>query len=154
MTRTISAIGGYAVFIVFSAYAAFCLSACSGIKSVKENETARKVEFETGWGVQIAGLRLSASGYMLDFRFKVIDPEKARYILDRKNKAMLIDEETGAKFIVPSSPKIGSLRQTAMQPRSGITYFMFFANPGKFIKSGKKVTVVIGDFRAVNLTVE
>jgi hypothetical protein len=34
------------------------------------------------------------------------------------------------------------------------TYFALFANPGRQIEAGDKVTVVIGDFRAEDLIVE
>jgi hypothetical protein len=58
--------------------------------------------------------------------------------------------------MVPSPPKIGPLRQTTRNsgPLAGKTYFIFFANPGKSIKAGDKVTVVIGDFKIENLAVQ
>ena len=55
---------------------------------------------------------------------------------------------------VPNTPKIGPLRQTATQMEAGKVYFMLFANSGRLVKAGSRVTVAIGDFRAENLTVE
>lgn len=108
---------------------------------------------EEKWGIQILSIHISAGGYMLDFRYKVLDPQKAAPLFDRKNKPVLVHEKTGAKFAVPAPPKIGSLRQTR-PPVAGKHYFMIFANPGKYVKPGDKVTVTAGDFRAEGLTVE
>lgn len=105
------------------------------------------------WGIEIVALRESAAGYMLDFRYKVLDPAKAAPLFERKIKPYLIDEATGAKFQVPVPPKTGALR-TTYPPKAGRTYFMFFANPGKYIKPGSRVTVVVGDFRADGLIVQ
>ena len=105
------------------------------------------------WGVEIVGVWLSANGYMLDFRYHVTDSEKASPLFTWKVKPFLIDQASGAKFIVPNPPKVGSLRSTR-KPESDRNYFMLFANPGQFIKKGNKVTVVMGDFKAENLVVE
>jgi len=104
------------------------------------------------WGVEVESIRSTAAGYMLDFRYRVVDAEKARPLFKRQTKPYLIDQETGARLMVPSPAKTGPLRNSNL-PKAERTYFMFFANPGQFIKPGKKVSVVIGDFRAENLVV-
>jgi len=115
--------------------------------------SAPKPSLEEQWGVHVLGVHLSARGYMLDFRYRVLDPDKARPVFDRKIHPMLIDDASGAKMIVPDPPKIGSLRNTG-SPIAGKNYFVIFGNPGKFVKPGSRVTVVIGEFRAPNLVVE
>ncbi len=99
-------------------------------------------------------LRLSANGYMVDFRYKVLDPEKAATLGDPKAKPYIVDQATGAKLVVPRSPKVGPLRQSAENLTAGKVYFTMFSNTGKAVKAGSKVTVVIGDFKAENLVVE
>jgi hypothetical protein len=89
---------------------------------------------------------------MLDFRYHVTDAEKAKPLFDRHNRAMLLDQESGAKMLVPVPPKTGALRSTR-PPKGGRTYFMFFANPGQYIKPGRKVTVTIGEFEVKDLVV-
>lgn len=106
------------------------------------------------WGIEVSSLRLSAAGYMLDFRYRVTDPEKAAPFMDRSVKPCLIDQATGAKMYVPSPPKIGSLRQTSRNPKPGRTYFVLFANPGRFIKRGSAVTIAMGACKLRNLIVE
>jgi len=90
---------------------------------------------------------------MLDFRYRVIDPKKAGFMLNRKVKAHLIDQKTNRVVGIKDVPKIGKLRQNTPTPKAGRVYFMLFPNPG-IIKANSKVTIVVGDFRAENLTVK
>lgn len=108
---------------------------------------------EQQWGIRILRIALTAEGNMLDFRYRVIDAEKAAPLFSRQHKAYLVDEATGAKFLVPESPKVGALR-TTREPKPDRNYFIIFVNPGRYIKKGNKVTVVIGDFKAEHLVVE
>lgn len=110
-------------------------------------------ELESRWGVEFLAIRLSAEGYLLDFRYKVIDAEKAAPLFSREIKPYLLDQASGSVFGVPSSPKVGSLRQTR-PPVAGKNYFIMFANPDNYVKQGNKVSVVIGDLKIENLTVE
>jgi hypothetical protein len=41
-----------------------------------------------------------------------------------------------------------------VQPKADRQYVVLFSNLNKIVKRGNKVTVVIGDFKAENLTVE
>jgi len=50
---------------------------------------------EKTWGVKILGVRLSAAGHLLDFRYRVTDPEKAVPLFHRKTKPYLVDEASG-----------------------------------------------------------
>ena len=106
------------------------------------------------WGIEITSLRLSMHGRMVDFRYKVVDPQKAATLGDPKAKPYLLDQATGAKLVVPRSPKVGPLRQSAENLTAGKVYFTLFANHSKAVKAGSKVTVVVGDFRAENLVVQ
>ncbi len=112
---------------------------------------AASVEETTG--VEVVSLRRTAAGRMLDFRFRVIDPEKAAPLLSRGTPAYLFDPATGAKMPVPNT-KIGNMRQTTRKPEKGRIYFMFFDAAGQQVKSGDKITVVIGEHRFENLTVQ
>ena len=111
-------------------------------------------ELKRKWGIEIVAVRVSAAGYMVDFRYKVLDPRKAMPIARRKNKPYLIDQASKAKLLVPTTPKIGSLRQTAAKLTPGRVYGAMFSNPAQVVKAGSKVTVVIGECRIENLTVE
>jgi hypothetical protein len=115
--------------------------------------TSHGDEIETRWGIEIMSLRLSSAGYMIDFRYKVIDAEKAAPLFDRRVKPKLIDEASGMEMSVPTGPTTGQIRNSN-PPRAGKVYFMFFANPGRQIKSGSKVTIAIGEFKTGTLAIE
>jgi hypothetical protein len=111
-------------------------------------------QVEEAWGIQIRSLRRTAAGHMLDFRFKVLDPDKAAQLLRREDKPYLIHLSSGKKLAVPSMPKIGPLRPTAVKPEPNRVYFILFSNQGELVKKGNTVSIVIGDLRIENLTVE
>jgi hypothetical protein len=110
-------------------------------------------ELKQQWGIQVMSLRQSAAGYMLDFRYKVLDPVKAKKILDRTIKPQLIVSSSGNHLQVPAPSKIGPLRQSSREPRSDTTYFIFFANPGRQVQIGDKVSIQIGKLEIAGLKV-
>jgi hypothetical protein len=105
------------------------------------------------WGIEIMYVRQTAAGYMLEFRYKVVDAERAQALFERQVKPMLTHAETGAKLIVPTPAKTGALRNSN-PPKDGHTYWMFFANPGQLVKPGEHVNIEIGDFVVENLVVQ
>jgi hypothetical protein len=111
-------------------------------------------DLEAEWGIRVVSLRQTANGHLLDFRYRVVDPEKAKSLLRREDKPVLIDEASGKRFPVPQMPKIGALRQSSLAPEAGKVYFILFKNPFGLLKSGSKVTVVIGNFKAEHLVVD
>jgi hypothetical protein len=104
------------------------------------------------WGVEVMYVRQTAAGYMLEFRYRVLDAEKAKPLFERRTKPVLTDAETGAQLIVPTPAKTGALRNSN-PPIAGRVYWMFFANPGKLVQPGHHVSVDIGQFRAEDLVV-
>ena len=105
------------------------------------------------WGVEITSLRRTAHGHMLDFRYRVLNAEKAAALFVRKTKPSLIHQASGKALAVPNTAKLGPLRNSNI-PKAGRIYWMFFGNAGDLVKAGDKVTLVIGDFRAEDLVVE
>jgi hypothetical protein len=125
------------------------------MKTLEQEQNALEKE----WGIKMIGLRQTGGGYFLEFKVKVLDPEKAAPILQRKftPNPYAIAEKSNAKLAVPFTEKLGSLRssvRTANQIQIGRNYSTLFANPGKHVQSGDKVTVVFGDFKAEHMTVQ
>jgi hypothetical protein len=89
---------------------------------------------------------------MLDFRYRVLDKEKARPLFSSGLKPYLIEQRSGARFNVPVT-RVGQIRSVG-NPVEDRVYFIFFANPGGYVKRGDAVTVHLGDFLVENLTVE
>jgi len=105
------------------------------------------------FGIRIISLRPTALGRMLDLRFEVVDPEKAEPILDKKNKAFIVDAKSGKTLPVPVT-KSGSMRQTTLKPEAGRVYFILFTNPSGMVKEDSSVALVIGDFRKEGIKVD
>ena len=132
-------------------------SAQAVVKSTVPAEPARHPRHNTymkrQWGVEVLYVQQTAAGYMLEFRYKVLDPVKAAPLFDRQTKPMLTHVETGSKFVVPTPAKTGALRNSN-PPLEGHTYWMFFANPGKLVQPGEHVDIEIGEFKAEGLVVQ
>lgn len=105
------------------------------------------------WGIDNIIVRVTASGSLIRFSYRVVDAEKAALINDKSKNPYLIEEKLGLALQIPQMEKIGQLRQTA-KPENGREYWMAFSNKGKFIKPGSRVDIVIGSFRINNLGVE
>jgi hypothetical protein len=113
-------------------------------------------DVEATFGIKIEGLRLTAAGSMLDFRYRVLDAQKAAPLLNGKIQPYLLDEARSARLGVPDTPVLGRIRQTS---RNGVihtdrTYFVMFGNPGKAVQSGDKVSLLLGTVKITDVTVQ
>jgi hypothetical protein len=109
--------------------------------------------FEGVWGVDELRVKVAESGELIRFNYRVVDPQKATALNDKKAEPELLDPKAGVKLTVPQMEKVGKLRQSSA-PKPGLTYWMAFSNPTLAVKRGHRVDVVIGSFRATNLLVE
>jgi hypothetical protein len=135
------------------------LAACVHAPTARGDEQLDQVEpasIEASWGIKVEGLRLSAAGSMLDFRYRVLDATKAAPLLNGKTQVFLMDEAHGAKLGVPDTPVLGRIRQTARNGNifTDRTYFIMFGNPGKVLQSGDKVTLLLGQAKVSDLMVQ
>jgi hypothetical protein len=107
-------------------------------------------------GIRITALRLTAAGYMVDVRYRVTDPVRAKRLVERKSRELfLVDEATGMRLAVPNTPKLGTLRQRPTgELRTDRDYFVLFANPGRHLRQGDRVTLVAGATRIAHLALE
>ena len=102
------------------------------------------------FGIEFIDTRLSAAGSVVDLRYRVLDPDKAAPLLDRKIRPVLVHLESGRRYYVPQPPIVGALRQTTrgnQMPQPGRTYFMLFANPDRVLKTGDTLALFVGDQR-------
>jgi hypothetical protein len=136
-----------------SADAAPAPASAASRSGAAEWRTRHSLFYRRNWGVDIIGVKPVSSGYMLSFRYRILDPVKAKILNDRKSKAYLIDEATGTALSVPAMENIGELR-AGTTPQTDRIYFMIFGNPGKLVQSGAKVTIVAGAFRIEGLVVD
>jgi hypothetical protein len=113
-------------------------------------------EAEAKLGIQVKGLHLSAHGYVLDLRYRVVDKELAAPLLDRKKTVRLVDEAHGAKLGVPESPVIGAMRQTSRNyvVYTDRDYFILFVNPGRAVRTGDVLKLAVDDRTIAQVTVQ
>ena len=109
--------------------------------------------YEGVWGVGELRVKSAESGELIRFNYRVLDPEKAAALNNKKAEPQLFDPQAGVKLVVPQMEKVGKLRQEST-PKVGMTYWMAFSNPTQVVRRGHRVDVVIGSFRATNLIVE
>jgi hypothetical protein len=105
------------------------------------------------WGVDSLNVRAVESGELIRFSYRVLDGERAKPLNDKKQDPILLAPSAHVKLVVPSLEKVGQLRQSST-PESGKVYWMAFSNPGRVIKRGDHVNIVIGQFHANGLVVE
>ena len=56
---------------------------------------------------------------------------------------------------MPFSPKVGALRSTRRgEIHLDRDYSMLFGNPGRYLQQGSKITLVVGEQKIENLTVD
>src|SRR5437764_11099861 len=63
------------------------------------------------WGVDSLGVKWAESGEVLRFTYRVLDPNKAKALNDKKNEPALIDPQAGGNLVVPSLENAGTRRQ-------------------------------------------
>jgi hypothetical protein len=103
--------------------------------------------------IAIDAIHMTAAGSFIDLRYRVLDAAKATELLGPKVRPRLIDERTGSVMAVPTTAKLGSLRQTQGKQARDRTYFILFANNGS-VGPGSRVTAEIGSMVFKHLTVE
>jgi hypothetical protein len=108
---------------------------------------------EERFGIHFESLRLAAGGWMLDLRYRVLDPEKASRIVHRNMDPALVNPVTRIRLGVPTAPKVGRLRQAPAKLEAERVYFVLFANQGRAFASGDRVLVTMGEL-AETLTVQ
>lgn len=102
---------------------------------------ATPAQIEATWGIRVTQLVVTGDGGMVDFRFVVVDPEKAGPLMTTAKRPRLIVEDTGAA--------VDSLYHGGhggdLLP--GQTHFLLYNNTGGAIQSGVAVSVLLGDLR-------
>jgi hypothetical protein len=109
--------------------------------------------YKVVWGIDSLTVKWAESGELIRFSWRVLDPQRARVLNDKKAEPSLIAPRAGVSLVVPQMEKIGQLRQS-QTPEAGKSYWMAFSNAGRVVKRGDRVDVVIGPFRAENLVVD
>jgi hypothetical protein len=103
---------------------------------------------ETQYGIQILQLGLTASGGLVDFRFKVLDAAKAR--------VLLTNPANSPKLLAADMPPLMAPHNALRGARfaQGQVFYILFPNLRSTIKPGVEVTVAMGDARLGPVTAQ
>lgn len=94
---------------------------------------------EARWGIRVTQIGATADGGLVDFRFVVLDVDKAADMMaDVKNMPVLIAEDSNTA--VTSTAQMGDDHSLHV----GQTYFLLYRNAGGAIQPGTSVTVKFG----------
>lgn len=114
----------------------------------------KSIDMQEDWGIELVHMRLTAQGYMIEFRYKILDIDKALIMSDRKNFPYLQSLKSRAKLSVPYGPTVGFLKSNRRFIKKGKNYIAMFSNEGKHLNVGDKVKVQIKDQLSNELVVE
>jgi hypothetical protein len=112
-----------------------------------------EIYYKAYWGIDTLRVKATESGEIIRFSYRIVDADRSAVLNDKKIEPYLVDMQARVKLKVPSLEKVGQLRQSST-PVAGKAYWMAFSNPGRVVKPGDHVNVVIGQFRANGLIVE
>ena len=111
------------------------------VRSGTEAVSAKEFAAHTGIAVTLIGV--TAGGGMIEFRYQVVDPDKASLVLhDDTKRPVLVAEGSGATLAMVSRP-----HSHKAELQLGGTYFFLMANTRNALRDGTEVTVIIGDVR-------
>lgn len=75
--------------------------------------------YEAVWGIEAPSVKAVESGVILRFSYRVLDPEKAKLLSDKKLNPLLVSPEKRVQLVVPSMEKVGQLRQAPHELEAG-----------------------------------
>jgi hypothetical protein len=73
------------------------------------------------WGVESLSVKSVESGEIIRFSYRVVDPEKAKPLNDKRAEPFLLDEQAHVKLVVPTMEKVGPCARTAHRRRASPT---------------------------------
>lgn len=131
------------------------LALCMAVSGqVAAADDLNEIDLEQAWGVQPVHLRVTADGYMIEFRYKVLDAEKALILSDRKDFPYLQSMKSRAKLSVPYFPSVGYIKSNRRFLKPGRNYTAMFSNEGRHLLAGDQVRIQVRDQVSPVLTLE
>ncbi len=103
---------------------------------------------EERWGIRITHIAVLADGGLIDFRFQILDPEKAMPLFNLEDRPLLYVETTGQLVDSLYHPPHGH------ELVAGYTQYFLYNNHGGVIKPGTLVSVILGDLRLEHIVAQ
>ena len=124
------------------------------IASPAQAQKNELIDLQQDWGIQPVHLRITADGYMIEFRYKILDIDKALILSDRKDFPYLLSMKSRAKLSVPYGATVGFLKSNRRFIKQGKNYIAMFSNEGKHMLKGDKVKIQIKNQISTELVLE
>lgn len=109
--------------------------------SNRETTRVDAAGLESRFGVRITRLAMTGGGGLVDLRFTVVDPAKARPLLEGHATPPRLVVEGGATTL--QAPAHGAMRNVRLQKDAAC--FLIYPNARNAIRPGVRVAVVFGD---------
>ena len=103
----------------------------------------KQVDLLQDWGIEPVHIRVTAGGFMIEFRYKVVDVDKALILSDRKDFPFLLAQKSRAKLSVPFGATVGFLKSNRGFLKLGKNYIAMFSNEGQHLLSGDEVKIQV-----------
>ncbi len=129
-----------------------CLMFLSQLQANDAN--LKTVDLEQDWGIQPVFLRITGGGYMIEFRYRVVDTEKARVLSSNKILPSMLSMKSRAKLAVPYSSTVGYMKSNRRFLKKDRNYIVFFANENRHMLPGDKVKIQVGNEVTEPLTID
>ena len=126
----------------FALFAGILLNRPADSASQHTHTTAAEMisaaELAEKYGLRVTLVGVTAGGGMVDFRFKVLDAEKADHLLGHhENMPQLIPVGSKIRLGIPGAHSPNYV--------DGKVYYMLYGNAGGIVKTGTPVQVAFGD---------
>lgn len=105
-------------------------------------------QVEAQWGVRVQHIAVLADGGLIDFRFQVIDPDKAAPLFSVEKRPAMIVESTGQRVDSLYHPNM------AHGTAAGQSVYFIYNDTAGALKSGTLVSVLFGDLRLEHVPVQ
>jgi hypothetical protein len=131
----------------------FGLLVCMGGLQADESKL-KTIDLEKDWGIQPVFLRITGGGYMIEFRYKVVDTQKALVLSANKVFPSMLSMKSKAKLAVPYSSTVGYMKSNRKFLKLNRNYIVFFANENRHMLPGDQVKIQVGDEVTAPLTID
>ena len=132
-------------FLIASAAAAIVSLWAAARASQIPGTVTTQAAFEEKWGIHVSHIAVVADGGLIDFRFQVIDSDKASPVMEVETRPHLYVEGTGQEV----SGLYHIMHNHAIA--AGESHYLIYNNANGAIKRGTSISVVIGDMRLEHL---
>ena len=108
-----------------------------------ENSISRD-QLEAQYGIRITLIAVTGGGGIVDFRYQIVDPQKATLLLhDPANTPILTVVDTGLTL----APTKMSRHHSEMSMKRNAVPFIFYPNVRNAVKPGTPVSVAFGKIK-------